>query len=352
MSLIANALARLADIFDFNPISNRNLFVDGAKETWSIGVGSNQALPAGGYGPCVLQILAAGTGGAGTYAHSATSPAQVSRLGWPRGPNQFGVFTQTVASTGNLAARTGPLMAMRIEDVNHLEGSSVTFSVTLCNSGGASVTIPQVAIVQNFGTGGSPSGNVATIVPVNWVVPADGNWRRYSVRLDIPNTIGKTMGTTNTVGFTQISVEFPVGQTFTINDCFWQAEFCSPQAPAAGWPTAFEYRGQAAEAQRVERYYEISNHFYGVGAFNSATIAYVLGRQRTPKRGAPTVTPSGTFTLYGLAIGNQAIAAANISGAATIDGVLYTITCSAATAGQPCLLEDNSSSKVIFDARL
>lgn len=352
MSLIANALARLADIFDFNPISNRNLFVDGAKETWSIANGANQATTTGGgYGPCVLQIVSAGLGGAGNYARGQAGAAQSSRLGWPRGPNNYGTLNQTVASTGNLASRTGPLMAMRIEDVNYVEGSSITFSVTLQNNGASSITVTQLAAAQNFGTGGSPSANVATIYPVNWVIPNDGVWRRYSARLDIPTTNGKTIGT-STNGFTQISVEFPVGQTFAISDCFWQAEFCSPQAPATGWPTAFEYRGQAAEAQRVERYYETTINFYGVGALNSATVAYVMGRQRTPKRVVPTVTTSGTFTLYALAIGNQAIAAANVSPGPTVDGVLYTVTCSGATAGQPCLLEDNSSTKVIFDARL
>ena len=358
MSLIANALARLADIFDFVPYSNRNLFVDGAKDAWNISGGTSAALTTtGAYGPNVLQIVSAGVGGSGSYGRANAAPGPYTRLGWPRGPNNFGTFSQSVASTGTLATRTGPVMAMRIEDVNYLEGGSITFSVVLNNQSGTDVTITQLAAIQNFGSGGSPSANVATIIPVNWLVPADSTiWKRYSARIDLPSAAGKTMGTSNTVGWTQIEIDLPVGRTFVIQDAFWQAEFCSPDAPATGLPTAFEYRGQAAEQARIERYYEQwINSQFAVGGLNSATVAYCNSRFRTQKRAQPSITMGGTFLFYSMNTGNQNVAATSIVPSASPNGdaAIYTVNVTGATGGQACLLQGGGPGcSITFDSRM
>jgi hypothetical protein len=199
----------------------------------------------------------AGTGTVGTYGRGIAGPGPVGRLGWPRAGNNYSEIIVTTPCTGSIAARTCPNQYTRIEDVNILESGSFTFSVILANAGASSVNITQLNVGQNFGTGGSPSANVNTQFPVNWVLPADNTWRRYSARVDIPSIAGKTIGTNgNQTSWTQIEIDYPVGVVFDIKDCFWQLEPCSPLAPAAGWPTTFEYRGQAAEAQRVTRYYQ------------------------------------------------------------------------------------------------
>jgi hypothetical protein len=186
-----------------------------------------------------------------------------------------------------------------------LESGSFTFSVYLLNAGSVPVTISQLTVAQGFGSGGSPSPNAVFIYPVNWVLPVS-SWARYSARLDIPSINGKTIGTNgNSTTWTQIEIDYPIGTVFNINDCFWQLEPCSPLAPAAGWPTAFEYRGQQAEAARVTRYYQSGWCGWevpgGAATFSCAAWVYFNGLMRgTPNltMGTPNEnTNVGTLTV-------------------------------------------------------
>jgi hypothetical protein len=336
-------------------LSNRNFIVDGAFEQWSSASGIPVAIPAGGYSNLVMHGAAVGAAGVGTILHGVAGIGPVGRLGWPRGGLNYRCWQQTTASTGTIAARTGPLTWARVEDVNLLENGSWTFSITLCNGGAVPITISQVYIVQNFGSGGSPSANVFTTYPVNWVLPV-GGWYRYSVRLDIPPISSYTLGTNGpSTSWTQIAVQYPVASLFTINDGFWQLEPCSPLAPAAGWPTAFEYRGQAAEAARVERYYEVTNNCFATGMVNTTTNAWVLSRYRTAKRIIPSAVPSGVFNVLMASTGNQVLAAANINPVPNIDSVLYSLTITGGVAGQAIIMTNSGGSpvpQVTFDARL
>lgn len=332
-------------------LSNRNFIVDGAKEQWSIAQGAS--LPfSNGYSGAVMYGNGGGTSTVGTYSRSIASAGPVGRLGWPRAGNNFGVMTVTTPCTGTIAARSCPQQYARIEDVNLLESGSFTFSVVLCNQGASPVTISQITVVQIFGTGGSPSANVITQYPVNWVLPV-GSWYRYSVRLDIPSIVGKTMGTNGyQTSCTQIEIDYPVGTVFTIADGFWQLEPCSPLAPAAGWPTAFEYRGQQAEAARVERYYEAWNNNFAAGSTNATTAVYLMTRYRTLKRITPTVTLAGTFTLFTAATANLSIPYTAIVPLPSAEGCQYNITTTGLVSGQAATLQNGTGSLITIDARL
>lgn len=355
MTIGANLLARIADIFSFNQYSNRNLIVDGAKEFWNSGVGTPVNVTAG-YSTNALYINAPGTGGTATYAHSQAAAAPGSRLGVPRTGLNFGTWVQTVASTGNVAARTSPQIACRIEDVNTTEGLSLTFSVWLwVNSG--TLTVGQVSHIQGFGSGGSPSANVNTLVPVNWVLTTTP--KRFSVRLDIPSASGKTLGTTD-FGWLQVEIDYPTGSTYTINDGWWQLEVCSPQSSsdingAGGAPTWFEYRGQAAEWARVARYWQTmniaGNQAFAVGMINSASGGFA--EQAIPggiMRKIPSVTASNGL---GSIQANGVFSSVGI--AATSDRTYQTQVnfSSGGVSGQAFLTTANAAgSTIFFDARL
>jgi hypothetical protein len=276
-------------------LSNRNFIVDGAKESGSLG---SQSI-ASGYSVATMYLTDPGAGSVGTYQKAVANPGPVGRVGWPRAGCNYTNFALTTASTGTLAARTCPHQMVRIEDVNLLESGSWTFSVWLFNNSAGPVTISQLSVAQNFGTGGSPSANAIFLYPVNWVLPV-GSWNRYSARLDIPSINGKTMGTNgNQTSWTQIEIDYPVGIVFNINDSFWQLEPCSPLAPAAGWPTAFEYRGQQAEAQRVQRYYETGFGFWQVqnGSASNGAFGGVMPYKAT-KRVVPTLSLNGAPSYF------------------------------------------------------
>lgn len=306
MSLSSELIARLVDLFDFNPISNRNLVVDPAKEVWSTAT-ATALITTAAYGPNIMYLNGCGTGGAGTYTQASFSSSPSSRLGVPRPCRFQGVTAITTPSTGTLAARTTPRLGIRIEDYRLLEGASVTLSVYLASP--APLNIQQASIVQSFGSGGSPTASVVVLYPLNWniLVP----FQRYSVRLDIPAAPGVTEGTTPNTSYTLIGLDLPPGLTYQLNDAMWQVEFCSPQASSSitgngGQPTAFEYRGQQAELARVQRFWETGFLFMQspAAAACGRTIDY-----KATKRVAPTIGFQNT--AYSSASTLQVVAAPN-----------------------------------------
>jgi hypothetical protein len=300
MTVAANLLARLVDLFDFNQYSNRNLVVDPNKEIWTSG--SPQAITSSPlYGPNVMYINSCGSGGVGTYGSTAFAPAAGSRLGLPKVARYLGQHVQSTASTGTVAARTSPQLSVKVEDVNTVEGSSVTLSMWLWST--VPITITQVRASQTFGTGGSPSASVEIPVAVNWAVTS--TVRRFSVRIDLPSISGKTLGTIPSHS-TNFTLDLPPGITYTLNDACWQIEVCSPQASSdntgnGGAPTAFEYRGGEAELARVQRYYE-TNAMLGVfsGNVTSGGTYFSNAYFKVTKRATPTVTAaqSGSPTSF------------------------------------------------------
>jgi hypothetical protein len=311
-------------------LSNRNLLVDGAKEQWS--ATSSALANVYAYTANVMYAASAGLSGVAQYNQLPFSPGGYSRLGVTGGLRYYGGWAQTTASTGTLAAFTGPqLSSPPIEDPEQTEGRSVTLSVWLCCTVG-SATIQQITIGQNFGVGGSPSASVTTIVPVNWVLTP--NWQRYSVRCDVPSCSGKVYGTTYR-GHARFTLWYPIGSTYTINDMGWQAEVCSPLASSdingkGGFPTQFEYRGQAVEMARTLRYYELGacgvNTNGAAGNYFGACQNYLA-----QKRAAPTFTLTGFsyFNSSGAQIGSnfstslstfQIQALATAAGAAAFNG--------------------------------
>lgn len=354
MISLAQKLARLADLFGGNqngpgvPLSNRNYLVDGNFDQWTNGAGT---LPTGlayvAGAPTMYQV-AAGTGGSGTIVPIGITGAFTPGLTTPI-YNQIS-FTQSVASTGTVAAGTAPCIIQHVESVRTLSARSATYSVWLWCAAGT-VTIPSLVIRQNFGTGGSPSAAVVLDQAVNWVVTTTP--QRFSVLLNFPSIAGATFGT-NGNDLITVGLWFPPGVTFQIYSAQWQLEQSSPNAPATGLPTAFEYRGYQAESARVARYYEyIAGGFYTALNINTSTTAYGVIPCR-PKRGSPTVTPTAASTFYLLLSNSTNVAPTSLSAsAAGLDRLSLSVVYSGMTAGQSALLQDGTgSSGFIVDARI
>lgn len=313
---LALSLARVSDIFRTVPLANRNLVVDPAFDVWSA---ASAALGTTyNYTPAVMYVASAGAGGAGTVQQIdlQTPTYQYLNAYAASGPRLAYVHAQTVASTGNLGAYTTPAFIHSVEGVRKGAGRSITMSYTLW-TGSGTLTIPQVRCIQNFGTGGSPSAAVILDKAVNWVVTTTPT--RFSVRIDLPSVAGKTVGTD---GNNLLSIGFymPPGVTFSLGIMECQAEICSPNSSsdlngAGGAPTVFEYRGNAAELIRTQRYYEAgsisSTYINSAGAIAFMTPVYF----KAVKRINPAMTwsnilyySSGTPTAPGggsiLTVGN------------------------------------------------
>lgn len=70
-----------------------------------------------------------------------------------------------------------------------------------------------VNIIQNFGTGGSPS---ATVITPIMIASLNSNWQQYSSEITIPSVIGKSLGT-NGDDYIAFSLDLPLNQVSSLD---------------------------------------------------------------------------------------------------------------------------------------
>lgn len=269
---------------------NRNLIVDGNFEQWM--VASVAITPSAAYVGPIMYVVSAGAGGAGTVARGSLIGTPV---GWTAPVGSFLTWTQSTASTGTVAGNNTPMIWQNIESSRSLSGRSATFSCNMWVSSG-SITIPAIMCRQSFGSGGSPSAAVLADKTVNWVVGTQS--KKFSVRLDVPDISGKTLGTNNNDCLI-VGMLLPPGVTFTLAMGQWQTEESSPSSSSdttgiGGAPTPYEYRGPQVEYARMQRYYETGQGFFQA-ANNSTTANLYYGTSipfKVTKRVVPQVSAS------------------------------------------------------------
>jgi hypothetical protein len=320
---LALKLARLADLFGGNqngfgvPLSNRNYIVDGNFDSW---VALSQVLGVGGNSnnAATMYHCLAGTSGNATVSQglfNGTDPA-----GMTSPARYYMQFQQTVASTGTLAALTSPMILQNMESVETLQGRTATFSCWLWVPSGT-MSITQLTFSQAFGTGGSPSASVSTVVPVSWNLTTTP--QRFSVSVNLPSTSGKTLGTTAGTDFLQVVLQLPPGSTYTVNTAQWQLEQSNPDASTAGVPTAFEYRGIQAELARISRQYQVFTAAQFAGYAPSAIAVTTACITFTQMRANP-----------GVALSAQSFSNASaLSATAVSSGVIETFVTASAAGG-------------------
>jgi hypothetical protein len=278
------------------PFSNRNLIVDGNFDAWTA---ASAAVGSYNWPAATMYRAHTGQGGSATLSYAQFSPGQQAS-GMDMRAVQVAQWQQTVAHTGTPGTiggtNTAACFYQNIENSDTFQGQSSTLSMWLWTTAG-SVTIGNIVAGQQFGSGGSPSAQVAINKAVNWVVTTTP--QRFSVRVDWPATFGKTRGTTANTDSIQVGLFLPPGQTFTLRTTQWQLEASDKSSSgdingAGGAPTAFEYRGFQAEVARIERFYQtypgmqIPIYTGGGGSITSASVTH-----RTVMRIAPAASASG-----------------------------------------------------------
>lgn len=325
-------------------LADRNAVVDGNFDSWQVGT-SFSAGAGFAYTADMWQALA-GIGGTATISQLAIGPE--APPAWITTPRKYKLrFNQTVA------ASTSPGLMQPLEGVARYSGRSITVSVSLVAAAAATL-VTQVQAVQNFGTGGSPSSQVATAVAVTWAVGTTES--RFSVRINVPSIAGKTLGTN---GDDKLLIIFylATGATFTLDFSQVQVEESSPSSSgdttgSGGAPTPFEYRGQPLELARVKRYVEVLT----LGSLNicagiAPNVTSLYGwRQFTPKRSNPAVSiASGSITANAQGW-NNASTVVQTSGVDTLQ--LANTTGSGGTSNSSGYFFGSSSASVLIDARL
>ena len=194
---------------------------------------------------------------------TVTYTPQTFTVGTSVGDYQPERYARLVTS-GQSAAGDYALLRQTIEDVRSLAGGTATISFYAKAATSALATPAKMAVelVQNFGTGGSPSADVST--PAGQVTLTT-SWARYSVTVAVPSISGKTIGTTANTSGLQLNLWCSAGSTYntrsgTLGIQSNTFDIWGVQVERGGYATAFEERPLQQELAMCQRYYEVVRH--------------------------------------------------------------------------------------------
>jgi hypothetical protein len=182
---------------------------------------------------------------------TATYSAQAFTLGAaPVAGYEAKNFARLAVTVGNDNCRLQQI----IEDVRTFAGQTVTVSFW---AKGTNPTTPGnlvCLLMQDFGTGGSPSAQVKTS---DGIVVLTANWTRYSFTFTLPSIAGKTLGTNNNSG-----LYFWLGQHTSVSTDAWTLDLWGVQVEYGSKATPFQtasggsIQGELAMCQRY--YYRLT----------------------------------------------------------------------------------------------
>jgi hypothetical protein len=244
-----------------------NYIINGAMDVWqrgaSISVTANATYTADRW---IVQFN--GSGATRTVSQQTFTPGAAPVGGYEG--TYFLRFAQSVAGSGASFNSIG----QRIEDVRTLAGQTVT--VSFWAKAASTITIPNMSLWQNFGTGGSST--VETQFASSLSIGT--SWTRYSYTVTLPSISGKTIGTSS---YLHLEMYQPVNQTFTLD--LWGV-----QVEKGSIATPFRRNGPSIQAELAacHRYYQFHDYIVGVG--DSAGYKFGTNPLGQLLRTTPTVT--------------------------------------------------------------
>jgi hypothetical protein len=201
----------------------------------------------------------------------------------------------SVAGANNLAVKY-----QKIENVNLLAGKTVTLSFWAKADANKNIAIE---FAQVFGSGGSPSANVAGIG--SQLVALTTTWQKKTITLTIPSTVGKTLGTDGVqTTYTDFFFWLDAGSTYATRTAnlgqqsgtfdIAQVKIEDGSVATNGWhPYDGEFGG---EVQACARYYEICESTSG-GSGTAGINEQLYGVFKSEKRVAPSITESSVIEI-------------------------------------------------------
>jgi hypothetical protein len=308
---MARTTIRTEDITDSSvqSLKNRNLIINGAMQVAQRGTSFTAD------NSYTLDRWKSGDGTGGTPARTLSK--ETFTLGQTDVPNAYYYLrhNQTSASTNGNSS-----LSQRIEDLTRFDGQTVTLSFYA--KADSSINI-DVRLIQNFGTGGSPSSNVQLTETVN----IGTSWAKYTVTKTLGSLLGKTLGTDGVhTSFLNLDIEFKPTATFIFDATLFQLEYGNVDTP-------FEHRSYGEELALCQRYYTEATpqmvHAYSSTEV-SGKLSYPMTMRATPtgtiKSGTAFVDPisgasiypsSINITVYEYGLNDSMIISRNYSGLTT-----------------------------------
>lgn len=280
---------------EYLPVRGRkNYLVDGGFDVWlegttqsSVGYGSDTMWYNGNFGSTKVHSLASFTLG------------QTLVPGNPHFASQ--TVVTSVAGPSNFVNKY-----THIEDVTRLGGKTITISFWAKADSNRNMAID---LIQNFGTGGSPSTVIAGIGAQ--LVPLTNTFQKFVITVAVPSVSGKILGTDNN-DRTSLRFWFDAGTTYTAeaaglgqqSGVFTIAQVQVEEGPVA---TEFEDRSYAEIIADVFRYFEVGFTRGPAVQYAATFSAFSMSSYTVQKRAVPaielvsmsTIGATGTIgTLY------------------------------------------------------
>lgn len=155
----------------------------------------------------------------------------------PGEPKYFLRYDITTASTASI-----PYIEQRIERVRTLAGQQATISFWAKAS--KVVTLSGVFLIQNFGTGGSPSSDES--VEAIGDISLTTEWQKITANVSLPSISGKTIGSDNN-DFLKLFIE-------TLNNDTFALDIAQVQLEKGSVATDFEQRPIGEELALCQRF--------------------------------------------------------------------------------------------------
>lgn len=196
------------------------------------------------------------------------------------------------------AANDFAITAQRLENVVLYSGMTMTLSfwakasVAFTINPAVGTNRGAVGILQNFGSGGSPSASVLTTIQQSQAVTT--TWTKYTYTFTVPSVSGKTLGTTANSSYLEIYM-FPL----VAGNAGRFIDIANVQLEAGPVATPFEQRPIGTELALCQRYYEVFPSV-AIGAVNGYNnYGYMLWMFKVTKRAVPIVPVTSALQYPG-----------------------------------------------------
>jgi hypothetical protein len=179
------------------------------------------------------------------------------------------------------AGSSGDSFAQPIEDVRTFAGQVVT--VSFWAKAAAAVTLGQVYLEQNFGSGGSGS----VVAGSSGGLAITTSWQRFTFNVTVPSILGKTIGTSSYLQ-TIFDLTGGMGTSFTLD--LWGVQIEAGSVATAFQTATGTLQGELAACQRYYYRQTASGAYanFGLGIAYNTTQAYIYVIPPVTMRVSPT----------------------------------------------------------------
>lgn len=275
-------------------LPNRNRIINGLFDIWQRGT-SFAAIATGTYTADRWVYTQTGAGG------SRSVSQQSNALGTLIGGMQAKQFLRLdIATLGSATAQT---IGQRIEDVRTFADETISISCMVKGTLTGAVTLN---VLQNFGSGGSPSATVTTAVGT---YTPTASWVRQTFTIAVPSISGKTLGSTADTHYLELQ--------FDCGNKTGQLDIWGVQLEQNTTATILEREPIQQTLAKCQRYYWLQssgvNGYVGIfAAFSTASNNFAF-QFPVPFRVVPICTITSTYSAYSFSAVTTAITLTGIS---------------------------------------